>query len=376
MPRIFIITGEASGDLHGAHLAQALREADPNVELHGVGGPHMAAVPVTLLPGIERVDVIGVPGPKAVMAAIGNLRRMAEHLRATTWDVVVLVDHPGTNLRLARFAKQAGHRIVYYIAPQLWAWRPGRIRQMQQYVDHVAVILPFEAELYRKAGVRCTFVGHPLLDTVPTTYDQAEFRRRFGLTSAGPVIGLLPGSREQEIHRLLPLLLESAGALKQEFPNLELVLAQAGSVSEEWLNGPIRASGLPVTIVRDQANEVMAASDLLLVASGTATLQAAIVGTPMIITYRTSWVGWQIAKRLVRVQWAGLANLVAGREIIPELIQSNATVDRMVSEALRLLRDRPAWERMRGELRAVRDALGTPGASRRAAQVVLSECRA
>lgn len=376
MPRIFIITGEASGDLHGAHLAQALREADPNVELHGVGGPHMAAVPVTLLPGIERVDVIGVPGPKAVMVAIGNLRRIAEHLRATKWDVVVLVDHPGTNLRVARFAKQAGHRVVYYIAPQLWAWRPGRIRQMQQYVDHVAVILPFEPQLYRRAGVRCTFVGHPLLDAVAPTYDQAEIRRRFGLTSAGPVIGLLPGSREQEVHRLLPLLLESAGALKQEFQNLGLVLAQARSVSESWLNGPIRVSGLPVTVVRDQANEVMAASDLLLVASGTATLQAAIVGTPMIITYRTSWLGWQVAKRLVRVQWAGLANLVAGREIIPELIQANATVDRMVSEALRLLRDRPAWERMRGELRAVRDALGTPGASRRAAQVVLSECRA
>lgn len=376
MPRIFIITGEASGDLHGAHLAQALREADPNVELHGVGGPHMAAVPVTLLPGIERVDVIGVPGPKAVMVAIGNLRRLAEHLRATKWDAVVLVDHPGTNLRVARFAKQAGHRVVYYIAPQFWAWRPGRIRQMQQYVDHVAVILPFEPELYRRAGVRCTFVGHPLLDAVAPSYDQAEIRRRLGLASAGPIIGLLPGSREQEVHRLLPLLLESAGALKQEFPNLGLVLAQARSVSESWLNGPIRASGLPVAIARDQANEVMAASDLLLVASGTATLQAAIVGTPMIITYRTSWVGWQIAKRLVRVQWAGLANLVAGREIIPELIQSNATVDRMVSEALRLLRDRPAWERMRGELRAVRDALGTPGASRRAAQVVLSECRA
>ncbi|MBI5854677.1 MAG: lipid-A-disaccharide synthase [Nitrospirae bacterium] len=376
MPRIFIITGEASGDLHGAHLAQALREADPNVELHGVGGPHMAAVPVTLLPGIERVDVIGVPGPKAVMVAIGNLRRLAEHLRATKWDAVVLVDHPGTNLRVARFAKQAGHRVVYYIAPQFWAWRPGRIRQMQQYVDHVAVILPFEPELYRRAGVRCTFVGRPLLDAVAPSYDQAEVRRRLGLASAGPIIGLLPGSREQEVHRLLPLLLESAGALKQEFPNLGLVLAQARSVSESWLNGPIRASGLPVAIARDQANEVMAASDLLLVASGTATLQAAIVGTPMIITYRTSWVGWQIAKRLVRVQWAGLANLVAGREIIPELIQSNATVDRMVSEALRLLRDRPAWERMRGELRAVRDALGTPGASRRAAQVVLSECRA
>jgi lipid-A-disaccharide synthase len=266
--------------------------------------------------------------------------------------------------------------VVYYITPQLWAWRPGRIRHIQRYVDHVAVILPFEADLYRKAGVRCTFVGHPLLDMVPTIYDQAALRQRFGLTSTGPTMGLLPGSREQEVRRILPILLDAAKDLAREFPQLGLVLAQAVSVSDEWLEGPIRASGLTVKVVRDQANEVMAVSDLLLIASGTATLQAAIVGTPMIITYRMPWLGFLLAKLLVRVQWIGLANLVAGREIVPEMIQHGATSARIAGEAIRLLRDRNAWTTMRDELRAVRDALGTPGASHRAAEVVLSECRA
>ncbi len=376
MPRIFIATGEASGDLHGAHLAKALREADPSVELHGVGGAQMAAVPVTLLDGIERVDVIGIPGPGAIGQALRNLRRIGEYLRRTKWDAVVLVDHPGTNLRLARLAKAAGHRVVYYVTPQLWAWRPSRIRAIQRYVDHVAVILPFEAELYRKAGVRCTFVGHPLLDTVPTSYDQSALRERFAQTSASPVIGLLPGSREQEVRRILPLLLDAAKELAREFPKMGVVLAQAVSVSDKWLAGPIRASGLPVRVVRDQASEVMAASDLLLIASGTATLQGAIVGTPMVITYRMPWLGFLLAKLLVRVQWIGLANLVAGRGIVPELIQHRATARRVAEEATRLLQDRKAWATMRNELLAVRAALGGPGASRRAAEVVLAECRA
>ena len=376
MPRIFIATGEASGDLHGAHLAQALREADSSVELQGVGGAQMAAVPVTLLEGIERVDVIGIPGPKAIQQALGNLRRIGDYLRETKWDVVVLIDHPGTNLRLARVAKEAGHRVVYYITPQLWAWRPGRIKTIQQYVDHVAVILPFEAELYRQAGVRCTFVGHPLLDTVSTAVDQAALRRRFGLASTGPVIGLLPGSREQEVRHILPVLLETAKRLRQEFSDVSLLLAQAVTVSDSWLQEPIRASGVSVKVLRDHATEVMAASDLLLIASGTATLQAAIVGTPMIITYRMPWLGYLLAKLLVQVQWAGLANLAAGRILIPELIQHRATPARIAREAGRLLRDRSAWTTMRHELKAVRDALGGPGASRRAAEVVLSECRA
>ena len=376
MPRIFIATGEASGDLHGAHLAKALRDRDPQVELYGVGGEQMAAVPVTLLDGIERVDVIGIPGPQAIRQALRNIRRIGQYLAQERFDVVVLVDHPGTNLRLARLAKRAGHRVVYYIPPQLWAWRSGRIRQIQRDVDHVAVILPFEAELYRRAGVRCTFVGHPLLDTVPSGFDRVALRERFGLTSAGPVIGLLPGSREQEVRRILPLLLETAKGLAFEFPKLGIILAQAVTVSDDWLTEPIRAAGLAVTIIRDQASEVMAASDLLLIASGTATVQAAIVGTPMVIVYRMPWVGFLLAKLLVRVQWAGLANLVAGREIVPELLQHRATRARVTKEAVRLLRDQTAQTRMREELAAVRQALGGPGASRRTAEVVLSECRA
>lgn len=376
MPRILIITGEASGDLHGANLARALNEADPSLSIVGIGGARMKAAGVELIPDVAQLDIIGLIGLTAVKAMIQRIMRIRRVIRAEPWDLVVLIDNPGLNLHFARIAKATGRRVLYYIAPQIWAWRPRRIRWIQRRVDHVVVILPFEAELYHRAGVRCTFVGHPLLDEVAPSYDRTELRKRFDLEHDRPVIGLLPGSRQGEIRSLLPVMLETAARLSAGRPAMQFILAQAPSVPDPLLQACLTQSHVPVRVVHGQASEVMAASDLLLVASGTATLQAAVVGTPMILLYATTWPTYWLARFLIRVDCIGLVNLVAGRKFVPELIQQEATADRLCREADRLLQDAQAYDQMKAALRAVRDALGEPGASRRAAEVVLAECRA
>ncbi|HSA64936.1 MAG TPA: lipid-A-disaccharide synthase [Nitrospira sp.] len=375
MPRILMITGEASGDLHGAHLAKAITARDPSAQLVGIGGAGMRAAGVTMIPGIPQLDVMGLIGLSAVRSLILRVRAIRRVLKAERWDLVVLIDNPGLNFHFARVAKAAGLRVVYYIAPQLWAWRPGRMKRIQRHVDHVVVILPFEAELYRRAGVRCTFVGHPLLDSVAPAFDRSALRAKYNLDASAPVVGLLPGSRLAEVSMLLPVLLEAARRLATSEPKTQFLLAQASSIDDNLLDHLLAHRPVPVTVAKDQASEVMAASDVLLVASGTATLQAAVVGTPMVLVYKTTWPTYWLARRLIRVKWIGLVNLVAGRSIVPELIQNEATAEQLWREVRRLLTDGQAREEMKDGLREVRQSLGEPGASRRAADVVLAECR-
>jgi lipid-A-disaccharide synthase len=376
MPRILLVTGEASGDLHGAHLAAAIVAQDPAVEVVGIGGAAMRAAGVTLIPTVPQLDVMGLIGLSAVRTWIGRLRAVRRILRSEPWDLVVFIDNPGLNLHFARVAKAAGRRVLYYIAPQVWAWRPGRMKWIRRRVDHVVVILPFEARLYERAGVRCTFVGHPLLDSVAPHYDKTALRRRYQLRESAPVVGLLPGSRAAEVTMLLPLLLETAAQTAAREPATQFLVAQAASIDDHLLNRLLEDSPVRVQIVKDQASEVMAASDLLVVASGTATLQAAVIGTPMILVYKTTLPTYWVARLLIRVKWIGLVNLVAGRTIVPELIQDEANAERLIGEVRALLNDREAYNRMKDGLREVRHALGEPGASRRAARVVLEECRA
>jgi lipid-A-disaccharide synthase len=374
MPRILIVTGEASGDLHGANLAAAIRALRPDVELIGVGGSKMRAAGVRLIQGIERLDAIGLVGLAQLRAAVHTYRSLVRLLRATVFDSVVFVDNPGLNLRLARAARRAGHRVFYYIAPQIWAWHGSRINLIARVVDHMIVILPFEEALYRRAGVRCDFVGHPLLDAVAPSYDQAELRKRFGVEGAARVIGLLPGSREKEVRALLPMMLDAAARLAREEPGVQFLLARASSVGAGLVEELTAGAKVTVRIQPDQPSEVMAASDLLLVASGTATLQAAVIGTPMVLVYRVSWLTYWIARWLITVDCIGLVNIVAGRRIVPELIQRGATAECLAKEAARLLRDQSAYDEMRAALRVVREQLGEPGASRRAAKIILAEC--
>ena len=380
MTRILIITGEASGDLHGANLAKALKARDPHVSLAGIGGRAMEAAGVRLVEEMGRFDVIGMVGPSALVSIIRRFITMRRLFRSQQWDTVVFIDHPGLNLRFAYFAKEAGLRVVYYIAPQIWAWAPWRIHWIKQRVDHVLVILPFEKPLYDEAGVRCTFVGHPILDAVEGRYDRRELRGRFGFSDDERVIALLPGSRAHEVQVLLPILLEAVEKLARREPKTKFILAQASTIHDNLLQPLLRRSPVPIAQVKEQGTEVMALSDLVLVASGTATLQAAVVGTPMVLFYRTTpltfWFANVVIRFVVRVKWIGLVNLVAGRTVVPELIQSAATGQRLYEEALRILDDRPAYDEMKRDLAKVRAALGEPGASARAAEVVLTACQA
>ncbi|MDH5666971.1 MAG: lipid-A-disaccharide synthase [Nitrospira sp.] len=375
MPRILIITGEASGDLHGANLARALKARDPHVVLAGIGGAEMESAGVRLVRETDRLDVIGMVGLVTVLSVIRRFLAVRRLFRSEPWDAVIFIDHPGLNLRYAYFAKAAGLRVFYYIAPQIWAWRPGRIHWIKQRVDHVLVILPFEKAIYDRANIPCTFVGHPLLDAVGSDYDRPGLRQRFGLAPEGPVIALLPGSRMREVESLLPIMLEAAEKLAQRAPQTQFLLAQASTIQDNLLESVLQKNSISVKVVKEQASEVMAAADLALVASGTATLQAAVIGTPLILVYRTSALTFWLAFFLIRVRWIGLVNLVAERTVVPELIQTDATGQRLYEEASRLLDDRFAYDEMKRGLAKVRASLGQPGASTRAAEVVLAACQ-
>ena len=336
----------------------------------------MHAAGVSLIPGIQRLDMVGLPGPAQLLTAAHNYRAITRFLAEATLNAVVFIDHPGLNLRLAKAAKQKGHRVVYYIAPQVWAWHPGRVQQISRFVDRLLVILPFEETLFRQAGIQCDFVGHPLLDAVAPSYDRMTLRRRYGVEAAALILGLLPGSREREVRTLLQPMLRAAAQLAPLHPGLQPIVAQASSIRDGLIEELSGEHSMKPRILKDLSNEVMAMSDLLLVASGTATLQAAVVGTPLIIAYRASWLTYWVARSLIKINCIGLVNIVAGQIIVPEVIQHDVTPERLAEEASRLLRDRTASCRMREALHKVRDSLGTPGASKRAATMILQECRA
>src|SRR2546430_8610209 len=386
--RILIITGEASGDLHGAHLAPALKALSPSLSILGVGGARMRAAGVRLLDGIAQLDVIGLIGPRALGVLAKRVLALRRCLRSEAFDLVVLIDQPGLNFHFARIAKSIGSRVVYYIAPQLWAWRPGRMNWMRRRVDHAVVILPFEEELYRQAAVPCTFVGHPLLDEMAPNYDRDRIRATYSLPPQGLVLGLLPGSRMGEIRALLPLMLGAVQKLAAAIGPSNIILAVAETVDRDEIKRLCDQAGVDVRQITGDPTGVMAASDLLFVASGTATLQAAIIGTPMVIVYKMPWMGYLIARLLSgtsaamaarRICWPdtptmaciGLPNLIAGRQFIAELIQTQATPERLAAEAQRILNDDRYRQNMRSEMAKVRSRLGAPGASRRAADAIL-----
>lgn len=376
MARILIVTGEASGDLHGANLAKALKACDPQVSLAGIGGRAMETAGVQLVHEMGKFDVIGMVGPLALLAIIRRLFAMRRLFRSEPWDAVIFIDNPGLNLRYAYFAKEAGLRVFYYMAPQIWAWGAWRMYWIKKRVDHVMVGLPFEKALYDHAGVRCTFVGHPILDEVAAHYDVTSLRTKFGLGPDGPVIALMPGSRRREVQMLLPVLLQAAEKLSRHRPETKFLLAQASRIQDNLLQPLLQRSRVPVTVVKEQASEVMAVSDLALVKSGTATLQAAVIGTPMVLFYQTSALEFMIGSFFKRVEWIGLVNIVAGRLIVPELVQTEATGQRLYEEALRILEDPSVYDEMKRSLAEVRKALGDPGASHRVAEVVLAACQA
>ncbi len=373
MPKIFLVTGETSGDIHGAHLALALRELNPAVELIGVGGSRMLAAGVSLLPDVKRVDAMGVPGIRQLIQGWKTLRTLARYLNHERFDVIILIDSPGLNLRLAKAIAKRSHKIIYYIAPQVWAWGSRRLKVIRRVISHVLAILPFEEAYFQKAGIPCTYVGHPLLDELKPDYDIVYERQQLGLEREDLVIGLLPGSRVREVREILPAFLSSVEQIRSQYPRLQVLLAQAHSLSDSVVNELLGHFGQQVKVVKGGSNEVMAASNLLLVASGTATLQSALIGTPMVVVYRASPLTYHIGKCLVKIPYISLVNILAGQEIVPELIQDRMTPDRIAHEALEILQDARRQKEMTQAFQTIRTSLGEAGASKRAAAFILAE---
>lgn len=373
---IMLSAGEASGDLHGATMCRALLALDPGLRLIGMGGPRMAAAGVEIL--VDPTAHAAMGTSEAIGRVPGLYRAyklLVRRLREARPMAMVLIDFPEFNLRLAKQARRAGIPVVYFIPPQLWAWRRGRIRQMAKRVTRVLAAFPFEESLYEEAGVPVEFVGHPLLDVVPSDLDRAKARERLCLGERQTLVGLLPGSRRQEVERLLPFMLDAAARLSRADGRRCFVLGLAASVDRGLVTVHLRraseAGGPPVEVVEGLTHEVMAASDALLIASGTATLEAALLGAPMVVCYRVSRLTEVVARLLTRSVWISLPNIVAGRGAVPEILQDKVTGARLASEAERLLVDSVAATAQRAAFKEVRSRLGQPGVGARAARAVL-----
>jgi lipid-A-disaccharide synthase len=361
-------------------LCRALRELAPGIRLTGMGGGHMAAAGLEVIVDPTGQAAVGTSEAVGRLPALYRAyRAMGQRLLTDRPGALVLIDFPEFNLRLARRARRAGVPVIYFIPPQLWAWRAGRIRQMARRVRRVLAVFPFEPPLYERAGVPVTFVGHPLLDVVPLDLTRDEARRRLGADPGHALIGLLPGSRPGEIERLLPPMLAAARRLAAADGRRRFVLGVAPTVSRAQVTAILRRdeAGTPlVELVSERTYEVMAAADTLLIASGTATLEAALLGAPMVICYRVSRLTELLARALTRVRWIGLPNLVSGRAVVPELIQGEVTGARLAREAARLLEDPVAATAQRAAFKELRARLGEAGVGRRAARAVLDTARA
>jgi lipid-A-disaccharide synthase len=355
-PSILLSAGEASGDLHGAALARAIRRRWPDARLWGLGGPRMADEGVELVADLERLAVMGFAEVVRHLPYFARLLgRMRSELHARRPDLVVPIDYPGFNMRLAAAARGAGVPVLYYIAPQVWAWKRGRVRQLARHADRVAVILPFEEVDLRDAGVAAEFVGHPLLEERTGAPPREELCRALGVDPDRPLLALLPGSRRQELDRHLRLFVE-AGRRAARDAGASLAIARAHGLDERMF----RELGVATT---DDAWGLLEHARAALVKSGTGTLQAAITGTPMAVAYRTSRLTYGLARRLVRVRWVSLVNLVADAAVVPEFVQADATEERLAAALAEILREGPAREAMLRGLARVRDALAGPGGS-------------
>jgi lipid-A-disaccharide synthase len=372
-----LVAGEASGDLHGAALCRALRGLDPGCRLFGMGGMRMAAEGMKLMVDVTAKAVVG--GSEA-LGQVPRLYRAYRELRAVLESadrpaVLVLIDFPEFNLRLARAARKAQVPVVYFIPPQVWAWRGGRVKTIRRFVSLVLAVFPFEAPLYRRAGVPVEFVGHPLLDQLLAPPTRQVARQRLGIDDRTGVVGLLPGSRHQEVVRVLPAMRDAATKILRTAPGTRFVLGLAPTIERDLVVQHL-AGGPPVEIVESQTHAVIRAADLALVTSGTVTLETALLGTPMVVCYRLSFVSELLARLVLRVPWVSLANLTLGRAVVPELYRRTTTGERLAHEALRLLTDAGARETQRAAFSELAGQLGEPGVSARAARLVLAQAGA
>lgn len=368
--RVMIVAGEASGDLHGSGVVRELRALSPAIEIFGIGGEKMKAAGMDLVYHVNELSFMGFVEVIKHLPLIRSVKKTLEQLLTLKRpDAVVLIDYPGFNLRFAASVKARGIPVLYYISPQVWAWHRSRLKTMKKVIDRMMVVFPFEVPLYEREGIPVEFVGHPLLEVLSATASEKEFRKRNGLDPAKPLLALFPGSRVQEIENIFPIMLEAGKAVARSH-GMELAVGIAPTLPERLFADGFDLGG--VRIVRGGAYDLMRWAAFALVTSGTATLETACFGTPMCVLYKTSWPTYLIGRLLVRVRNIGLVNIVAGRQIVPEFVQADMSVPKIVEVVDRLIGEPAALESMRRDLSAIRSQLGTPGASRRVAERVLS----
>lgn len=373
-PRILLSCGEASGDLYAGALTRELRRLSPGIEISGRGGPELAGAGGRLLADYRGLAVTGYLELVSKFAELRAVkRRLVAAAREERPHALVVIDYFGFNIRLARDVKELGVPVIYYVSPQIWAWRPGRLADIRAVASRVLVIFPFEEPIYRDAGVPVEFVGHPLVDLARAGEPRSSFLEGVGLSARAPTVALLPGSRPTELRRILGPLVEAAARIRTAMPDVQFVLARAAHLDDQLFE-PVRRLEHIVS-VEGRTDTVLAAADVALTASGTATVQAALHGTPMVVVYRVSPLEYRVARRFVRLDTFAMVNLIAGARIVPELIQDAFTPDAVAAEAVSMLKDSGRSARIRGQLAEVRRKLGGPGASRRAAEAILAIVR-
>jgi lipid-A-disaccharide synthase len=370
---VLLVAGEASGDMHGASLVDALRRADPSIEVYGIGGERLRRAGMHILVDTATVATMGfVEIFGTIRHLLSAYRRLKRFMAERRPDLVVLIDYPEFNLLLAKRAKALGLRVFYYISPQVWAWRRGRVRKIADRVDRIGVVFPFEEELYNESaslagnGRVAHFVGHPLLDLVRPSRSAAETRARYGLDADKPLLAVLPGSRRKEIRPLLPPALETAQRLARE--GWQAAIALAHTLSRDDLLEAAGGTPIDFPVVEDDTYNLVHAADVVLVASGTATMETALLERPMAIMYRVSPLTYAIGRMLVNIDRIGMPNIVLGRAVFPELIQGDASADNMVAAVRQIAARR---EEFTEALRELRGKLGEPGAAERAARLAV-----
>ncbi|MPZ75733.1 MAG: lipid-A-disaccharide synthase [Deltaproteobacteria bacterium] len=369
---IMLVVGEASGDIHGANLVKALLKRDPDLRFFGVGGEQLQQTPFEVIFSVAKLTGMGLI---EVAGNIQNIwqayRLLSRSLRTRQPSLLILIDFPEFNLRLAKIAKKLGVPVLYYVSPQVWAWRQGRIRQIAETVDTMAVVFPFEVKLYEGHKMPVHFVGHPLLDIVQVKQEREAVLRDIGLQKERPVIALLPGSRRKEIDYHLPIMVEAAVRLNR-IQQTQFFCVRASTVDRTALQKTLHGAAFGIPIVEAGRYDAVNAADLVWTASGTATLETALLAKPMIVVYRVSWMTYWLARLLVNVKYISIANIIAGERIVPELVQAELTPERLVRESRSILNDGEARQRMITNLAQLRGQLGSPGAAHRVAELATS----
>lgn len=372
MYKIMISVGEASGDLHGASVAKALKAMHPDIQLFGMGGQAMRSAGVDIVYDIADLGVIGLVEVIKNLPRLFKLRDMlGELMDKEQPDALVVIDYPGFNMRLAKVAKAKGIPVISYISPSVWAWGKGRAKEVAQTVERVAAIFPFEAEAYRQAGAKVTFVGNPLVDIVKTSMSKEEAFRFFEVEPNHPVVLLLPGSRKQEIIGLLPVMLEAAEKIQQNLPHCQFLLPTASTISREMLQDIIKNYSVSVRLTDKSTYDLMNIAQAAIAASGTVTLEAAIVGLPTVIIYKVAGLTYFLGKFLVKIPHISLPNIIAGRRVVPELLQGQANALNVAKETLDILTNEQLRKQVEKDLLEVREKLGQAGAVQRVAEEIV-----